>query len=228
MGISTGRIQSALNGINRSLSDIDAILLTHAHHDHIAALPVLSKKYRIPIWTTKGTYGQIKSKLPLGYPVELIASDAVLTFKKLKVEAHPIPHDCVEPVAFVFDADQKRYGHFTDLGSVPDHLKKLMSSLDAMLLESNYDPLMLQNGPYPWSLKKRISGGRGHLSNELSVHIAATCSSSRMKYLVLGHLSQNNNTPAKVLESFLPLKKISASLKIGIARPDQPTQIIDL
>ena len=228
VGISTGRIQAALATVGRSLTEIDAIFLTHAHHDHIAALPVLTKKVRIPIWTTQGTYGQIKAKLPKAYPVEVIASDAVLAFDQLRIETYAIPHDCVEPVVFVFDGDGKRYGHFTDLGAVPDHIRKLLPNLDALVLESNYDPLMLREGPYPWPLKKRISGGRGHLSNDIAVDMAAHHISDRLQYLVLGHLSQNNNTPAKVLESFLPLKKIHAQLKLGIARPEQPTQIMVL
>ena len=111
-----------------------------------------------------------------------MAAGDVLCFDELRVEAYAVPHDCAEPLVFVFEAEKKRYGHFTDLGTVPEQLKALMPDLDALVLEANYDVQMLAVGPYPWPLKKRISGGRGHLSNDVARDIAQTHSSERLKY----------------------------------------------
>ena len=171
--------------------------------------------------------GAIAGLVSPGYPVNVLQGEE-LALNDIGIHALPVPHDCVEPLAFVFEQRQKFYGHFTDLGYVPDALTPYFERLDALTLESNYDPWMLRHGPYPRYLQTRIEGKTGHLSNPAALETVKLHTRLKLKYLVLGHLSQKNNTPAKVLDTFLPLKSARAQMKMAIARPDKPLPTMDL
>lgn len=195
-GVSASRICAALAEIGYSPYDIDGILLTHEHRDHVSGAGVLSRNYSIPVYANGGTIE--KSMAITGW----IFDDYIHTFKSNEkfavgdIEVFPfsIPHDTIDPVGYTFRFDGKYYSIATDMGYVTDSILKHLCRSEAVLIESNHDVQMLKDGPYPYYLKKRILGERGHLSNENAAHLAAQLVKWGTTRVALGHLSEKNNT----------------------------------
>ena len=196
-GISGKRIEEGLGRLELSLRDIDAILITHEHADHVNGLGVLLRKREIPVYATRGTIRRLKEMRSLGsIPEELlweIKEEERFIIKDITVAPMQISHDAAQPVAYRFRHDKRRVGVVTDLGTYTDYTIESLKGLDAVLLEANHDVRMLETGPYPYYLKRRISGERGHLSNELSGRLLSRILNAGMQAVVLGHLSKENN-----------------------------------
>ena len=212
-GISGSRVRQRLAFHGLDTAGVDAVLISHDHVDHSRNMGVLHRKFQLPIYVTAKTY-KAASRYELGEINDLrhFRSGEVLRFRKVKVETIPTPHDSVDGVAFVVDDGKHRLGILTDLGHVFNDLEDIIGSLDAVLLESNYDPEMLSRGRYPEWLKKRIEGPGGHISNIEAAETLQSASSKRMKWVCLAHLSQDNNSPAlalathrRILNNRLPL-----------------------
>ena len=189
----TGR-RLALAG--RRLSDIDALLVTHEHTDHSLSAGTLSNRYGIPTYVTAATEEAIcrRRRFPSLCSARHFSPGACLDFGAVHVETLRTPHDSVEGSVFVIEDGGLRLGILTDLGHVFDGLGEVVRSLDAVFLESNYDPDMLRCGKYPAFLKQRISGKGGHISNEESARLVAEAGKS-FSWVCLAHLSGENNTP---------------------------------
>ena len=196
-GISGKKIEEGLNALELSLKDMDGILITHEHSDHISGLGVAARKCGIPIYATRGTIQQIKESKTLGeIPEDLfqeIREDEQFIIKDMMVAPMRISHDAAQPVAYRFRHDKKRAAVVTDLGIYNDYTIECLKGLDALLLEANHDVRMLETGPYPYYLKQRILGSRGHLSNELAGRLLSELLHDGLKSVVLGHLSKENN-----------------------------------
>ncbi len=200
-GISGKRIEAGMNEMNMTTSDCDAILVTHEHSDHIQGLGVLARKYHLPIYGTQGTIDAIAMSKSLGKIdpslYHVIRPEVDFMIGDLTIHPIHISHDAADPVAYVVadktGAVKKQVGVITDLGCYDDHIVNQIRNLDAMLLEANHDVNMLQVGPYPYQLKQRILGNRGHLSNELSGQLLGEILHDNMKHVLLGHLSKENN-----------------------------------
>ncbi len=196
-GISGKRTEQGLNELELSLKDIDGILITHEHSDHISGLGVLSRKHGIPIYGTKKTLDAILATSSLGKVDESLCcpidTDQKFMIKDLAVNAMHVSHDAADPVAYRFSYGGKKVGIITDLGTYNDYTVENLQGMDALLIEANHDVNMLQVGPYPYYLKQRILGDRGHLSNELSGRLLSRLLHDNMKTIVLGHLSKENN-----------------------------------
>ncbi len=201
-GISGSRVRQRLACHGLDAAGVDAVLISHDHVDHSRGMGVLHRKFHLPIYVTAKTY-KAASRYELGEIKELknFCSGEILRFGKVKVETIPTPHDSVDGVAFVVDDGKHRLGVLTDLGHVFNDLEDIIGSLDAVLLESNYDHEMLSRGHYPEWLKKRITGPGGHISNIEAAEILRSASSKNMKWVCLAHLSHDNNTPALALET---------------------------
>jgi phosphoribosyl 1,2-cyclic phosphodiesterase len=201
-GISGTRVRQRLASHDRDAAGVDAVLISHDHVDHSRSMGVLHRKFHLPIYVTSKTF-KAASRYELGEIKELrhFCSGEILRFGKVKVETIPTPHDSVDGVAFVVDDGKHRLGILTDLGHVFKNLQDIIGSLDAVLLESNYDPEMLAGGHYPEWLKTRIKGPGGHISNFEAAEILRSASSKRMKWVCLAHLSEDNNTPELALET---------------------------
>jgi len=213
-GISGLQAQRRLACHGVDIRQVDALLISHDHRDHIRCLGVLQRKFGIPAYITEKTLAVAEEFYPLGRLGKLFffQPGQVLHLGDLAVQTIPTPHDAVEGVGFVLDDGVHRLGILTDLGHPFPELRRLIHSLDAVLLESNYDPQMLQNGPYPDWLKRRIRGPRGHLSNHEAAQLLRCALGGRLQWACLGHLSENNNSPEialqthqHVLEGRLPL-----------------------
>ncbi len=202
-GISGVQAEKRLAAHGRDIRNVDALIISHDHSDHTSGMGVFQRKFGIPIHVSKKTLQTTmqKSRIGLIENVEHFRSGSTLHFGQVQVETICTPHDASDSVAFIVDDGVSRLGILTDIGHLYQELEFVMSTLDAVILESNYDPRMLHDGPYPEQLKKRISGSRGHLSNEESAELLASHATPKLKWACLGHLSEHNNHTELVLQS---------------------------
>ncbi len=198
-GISGRQAMLRMAEYGRDIRDVQALIISHDHHDHIRCAGVYQRKFGLPIYMTRRTLDATWSPLGTLDDVRYFRAGDVLRFGRVNVYTIPTPHDAADPVIFVIEHEGKRLGIFTDLGHPFTGLAGLLRSVDAAYLESNYDPHMLEHGPYSPSLKARIRGPGGHLSN---VESAQTLRRSRpARWVQLAHLSEQNNDPALALET---------------------------
>jgi phosphoribosyl 1,2-cyclic phosphodiesterase len=208
-GLPLVEVDARLARLGLTADDVDAILVTHEHGDHVGGVSRLARRNRIPVYLTAGT----RSNWPLA-PHEgthTISPHRAFELQDFRVQPYPVPHDAREPCQFVFEAGGRRVGVLTDAGAVTPHMRDMLDGLEALLLEFNHDRDMLMRGPYPPSLKQRVAGGRGHLSNGQAATLLEAIDRSRLQHLVLTHLSETNNTPSLALDA--------ATAALG-ARPD--------
>jgi len=191
-GFSAREVEARLAALSLSPHSLDAILVTHEHGDHVSGVGVLARKYRIPVWMTVGTAMQFSGgTLPElrhfhGHEGFEIGDIGVLPFT--------VPHDAREPCQFIFHNGVHRLALLTDTGSITPHIVEMVDGCDGFLLECNHDPSLLQAGPYPRSLKQRVGGRLGHLSNGQAADLLAQMDSSRLQHIIAMHLSEQNNT----------------------------------
>lgn len=237
-GISARRIENGLNDLELAGRDVDGILVTHEHSDHIAGIATLSKKYHIPIYATSGTIQAMKNIPALANVEESlyieVREDEKFTVKDLTVQPMRISHDAAQPAAYRIGYGSKRVGVCTDLGVYNDYTVECLKGLDALLLESNHDVKMLQVGPYPYYLKRRILGDRGHLSNENAGKLLNSIVHDGLSTIMLGHLSKENNLPELAYEAVRmevtlgdnPYK--AEDFRILVAKRDEPSPVIHI
>ena len=199
-GISCKRIVEGLKLYNHKMEDLSGILITHEHSDHIAGLGVICRKYHIPVYATAATIRQIRRYSPLGKVDDalfrVIEPDRPFHINDLKVEAFRISHDAADPVAYRVESGNKAVAVATDMGCYSQYQVDHLQDLDAVLVESNHDENMLEVGPYPYPLKRRIMGEKGHLSNSAAGMLLCDILNDHMKTAYLGHLSKQNNYAA--------------------------------
>jgi phosphoribosyl 1,2-cyclic phosphodiesterase len=197
VGISCKRTVEGLGKLGVSGKDLDGILITHEHSDHISGLGVMCRKFGIPIYATRGTIEAIKNVSTLGAIDDAlfneINADEEFDVNDITVNPMRISHDAAQPVAYRFQSGEKRMAVATDLGMYDEYTVESLQGMDALLLEANHDINMLQVGPYPYVLKQRILGNKGHLSNELSGRLLSRLLNDKLKTVFLGHLSKENN-----------------------------------
>nr|WP_269783468.1 MBL fold metallo-hydrolase [Marinibactrum halimedae] len=189
-------------------SQLDALLVTHEHGDHIKGVGPLSRKFDIPVFMTPGTH---RSKdIGVIRQMHYIEGYLPFTIGSLFVTPVAVPHDAREPAQFVFESglkgEKKRLGVLTDLGSVSQHVIDAYHGCHGLVLEANHDPKMLAMGPYPPSLKRRVAGLWGHLSNQQAADFFQSIDISYLETLVLAHISQKNNDLKRVCEAFEPIE----------------------
>lgn len=196
-GISKKRIVSGLSEMNITPEQIGGIFVTHEHNDHISGLGVFLRKYPVPVFATGKTIDAILSCGTLGKLdpslFHSLKADHPFTLEGIQVEASAIYHDAADPVCYRFSDGQSRVGIATDFGTFDDYLVEKMSGCQALLVEANHDLNMLMTGPYPYPLKRRISGNQGHLSNERAGNFLSKVIGKECRTVYLGHLSQHNN-----------------------------------
>lgn len=191
-GFKTKEVEARLNSLGVSPTDIDAILVTHEHGDHSAGVASLSRRHGLPVYLTHGTAAT--GRLAGCHQQVLINAGACFEIGSITVNAVPVPHDAREPVQYRFDADGLALGVLTDLGSITPYLVQHFSGCDGLLLEFNHELDLLMQGPYPATLKRRVAGDFGHLNNTQAATLLTQLDTSRLRVLVAGHLSQQNNS----------------------------------
>ena len=237
-GISKKRIEAGLTHLDITGDDLDGILITHEHIDHIQGLGVFSRKYEVPVYATSGTIQGIKcakslGKLPEGLLHEVKADE---TFRLGDLDIHPfhISHDANEPAGYRIEHGEKAAAVATDLGTYDEYIVDNLKNLNGIVLEANHDIHMLEVGPYPYPLKRRVMGDRGHLSNELSGRLLCDILHDDLGCVMLGHLSKENNY-ARLAYETVKLEVTMGDnpyygedLKMMVAERDQVSEIIRL
>ncbi len=236
VGISGKKVEAGLNLMGMTTKDVDAILLTHEHSDHIKGLGVIARKYGIPIYGTRGTLKSIQENTGLGKIdpslYQEIRADERFWIEDLEILPFPISHDAAEPVAYRIEHGKKAVAVVTDLGIYSEDTVSHLKNLDAVLLEANHDIRMLQVGSYPYYLKQRILGKKGHLSNENAGRLLCEILHDRLKTILLGHLSKENNYEelayqtvcAEVTMGDNPYK--AGDFEIAVAKREVPSAVI--
>jgi len=194
-GLSGKKVTSLLSEVGRKPDDLDAIFVTHEHRDHIHGVGVLSRKYNLDIYANDKTW---QAMTPLIGNVALehqhsFEMGKVLTFGDMDIESFGVSHDAAAPQFYRIHKDGKSFVVLTDTGYCSDYLRGVVRGADAYLIENNHDLAMLRSGKYPWSLKQRILGDRGHLSNEDSALAMTDILTDQTQRIYLGHLSKENN-----------------------------------
>lgn len=236
-GISGRRLESGLAMISLNPGMINAVLITHEHSDHIKGLGVFSRKYKIPIYTTRLTWEKIISSELTGYIDETlyreILPDIDFAIKELLIHPFRTSHDAVQPVCYTFTKNRKKISVVTDLGCYDSYIKEKLKDSNILFIESNHDIEMLKKGSYPLYLKKRILGDKGHLSNEMSGRLITEVLSSNLQYVLLGHLSEENNHPRLAHQSvFAKLAECNtvsiSDIKLIVSAREENTEMITI
>ena len=200
-GISCKETEKRMALLGLSMKMVKAIFISHEHTDHIKGLPVIAAKYNLPVFISKGTYRNSGLSIYAGAVNWLNAGDAVY-IGELCITSFLKQHDAEDPHSFVVTHNGINVGVFTDLGVCCDQLVSHFKTCHAAFLEANYDETMLENGRYPWFLKNRIRGGKGHLSNTQALEIFTKHRPPNLSHLLLAHLSKDNNDPQLVQRLF--------------------------
>ena len=194
-GLSGKKTKELLQTINRRPEDLDAILVTHEHRDHVHGVGVLARKYHLDVYANEKTWqamepmiGSLKTEQKYLFDI-----DKTLTFGDIEVSSFGVSHDAIDPQFYIFQKNDKRFVMLTDTGYVSDKMRWQVADADAYLFESNHDLSMLRMGRYPWSLKQRILGDKGHLSNDDGALALSEIIGDRTRRVYLGHLSKENN-----------------------------------
>ena len=208
------------------LTSVDAVLLSHGHHDHVSGAGVISRRYEVPVFASSGTWRRVDGKLgPIRRRQEFRPGSRV-DFGRTQVHTVPTPHDAEGSVCFVVESQGARIGILTDLGHVFGRLEQVFATLDAAFLESNYDPDLLAEGPYPWHLQERIAGPHGHLANEEATDLVLRTRRPALETVVLCHLSGNCNTPEHVMTNARGVA--DSGVDVRLAPRDGPSAWVSL
>ncbi|HEX6005286.1 MAG TPA: MBL fold metallo-hydrolase [Burkholderiales bacterium] len=176
-------------------ADLDALIVTHEHDDHIGGVARFARKHEIPVYLTYGTLTALGGERASIEQATIIDSHTAFAIGDIEVRPFPVPHDAREPAQFVFGDGAATLGVLTDAGSPTAHISAMLSGLNALVLECNHDADMLASGAYPPALKRRIASRFGHLANDAAAQLLAGLDCSRLQHLIAAHLSQQNNTP---------------------------------
>jgi phosphoribosyl 1,2-cyclic phosphodiesterase len=200
-GISCRETEKRMKRLGLSMEKVKAIFISHEHSDHISGLLMLSKKYQLPVYITEATHKMARVRLEK-HLISRFGADEPVQIGELCITAFSKFHDAGDPHSFTIASSTVTVGVFTDIGTPCKKLVYHFKQCHAAFLEANYDEDMLMNGAYPFFLKKRISDGRGHLSNKEALALFKKHKPSFMSHLILSHLSKNNNSPELVKELF--------------------------
>ncbi|MCA8379295.1 MBL fold metallo-hydrolase [Burkholderia cenocepacia] len=200
-GFSAKEVERRLGRLNLCIADLDAILITHEHSDHVGSALTLARRASLPLYMSWGTARAVGAD-EADVDLHVLWGDETAAIGDLAVMPYTVPHDAREPLQFVFMDGNRRLGVLTDVGMATPHITAVLSGCDALVLESNHDTAMLAASRYPQSLKARIGGNHGHLSNAAAADILASLERSRLQHLVAAHLSQQNNLPELARQAF--------------------------
>ncbi|MCL2366956.1 MAG: MBL fold metallo-hydrolase [Oscillospiraceae bacterium] len=233
-GISLKRIKEGLKNMDMTPDDLTAVLVTHEHSDHISGIKMLVKYHKIPIFASIGAQNSICASTPEVAPyLSGFKVGTAFELGEIAMNSFNTPHDATESVGFTLDAGGNMLAYATDLGHISEEVFTAMCGADIVIIESNHDQQMLQNGPYPPSLKRRIASKQGHLSNSACGSFAVRLVDSGTRYIQLSHLSRENNTPkiaARTVSEALGKYGISVGqdIELDVASPYTAGRVYDL
>ncbi|MFD1863473.1 MBL fold metallo-hydrolase [Planococcus sp. FY231025] len=197
-GLSGRKMEELFAGIGKNMADLDGILVTHEHSDHIKGLGIVARKHKVPVYANAKTWDAMDG-LVGAIPVEQrfhFDMGTVKTFGSVDIESFAVSHDAADPMFYVFHENGRKLSLITDTGYVSDRMKGVIGASDAYVFESNHDVGMLQMGRYPWSVKRRILSDVGHVSNEDAAVAMSEVMAEKPTRIYLSHLSKDNNMKA--------------------------------
>ena len=225
-GLSGIEIERRLNAVNISPESLSAIIITHEHSDHVKGAGILSRRFKLPVYITQKTYQACRG---LGKIEDICFFECGTPFEidQILISPFSISHDAKDPVGLTMEYNNHKIGVATDLGIATSLVKEHLKNSNILYLESNHDPEMLINGPYPWHLKQRIKGRTGHLSNLDAGSLISELKTDNLKHVILAHLSEENNCPQKAVQEIL--KNLNGSnVTLHVAGPDEVGKFIKL
>jgi phosphoribosyl 1,2-cyclic phosphodiesterase len=200
-GFGVREVVNRLQRFNLAPEQITGVLVTHEHDDHAKGAFKFAAKYNIPVWLSHGSLRMCERYFPENaldkakVTLNTIDSHTKFHIEAIEITPYPVPHDAREPTQFTFSDGKHKLGVLTDAGASTQHIEQVLSGCDALVLECNHDLNMLQNGAYPYSLKKRVGSRLGHLDNASAAALLAKLDNSKLKHIIAAHLSAKNNTP---------------------------------
>jgi phosphoribosyl 1,2-cyclic phosphodiesterase len=218
-GLPRKAVEERLRALGRDPRDVTAVLVTHEHADHAQGVSKFARRYNTPVWMTPGTAAAIGPISRTRY----ISPHRDFTIESIAVQPYPVPHDAREPCHFVFAAGGRRLGVLTDAGHVTPHMHERLSGCDALAIEFNHDLPSLQRGPYPASLKERVSSRFGHLNNSQTTELLLRVDHGGLQWVMGLHLSERNNSPDHV--------RTAAGVsryRLHLATQDDPTDWVNV
>lgn len=228
-GFSGVEIRRRLQLVGRRLETITAVLVTHEHHDHISGAGILSRQAGIPLYANSGTYRAADDRLGKLSSLCEFGTGERFALDDLQVHPFAVSHDTVDPVGFVISDGTHCFGYCTDTGKITTLIEHHLQGCDALVLESNHDPKMLREGPYPLYLQQRVRSNKGHLANEDAGLFLRKLVSQRLKHVVLAHLSETNNLPELALQAAKnSINGCAEQIRIIPAAQGSPSPVIDL
>jgi phosphoribosyl 1,2-cyclic phosphodiesterase len=202
-GFSCRELTARLRCVGIDPRDLDALLITHEHADHIRGASLFSKTYRVPVYCTDDTARAAHLERQGVHARVTVTTGTAFSIGEVRISPFLVPHDAVETVGYVVEAEEARVGYATDLGHAPSEVRDGLRDCDLLMLESNHDEAMLRSGPYPEVVKQRVLSRHGHLSNETAAELLCEVVSDRTQRVILAHLSRTNNRPGLALASAL-------------------------
>jgi phosphoribosyl 1,2-cyclic phosphodiesterase len=218
-GISLKRIRGCLADRGLELGDLNGVLVTHEHTDHISGLPMLAKYSGVPVYLSGGTARAVlrQGKCPQER-LRILACGETLELGELRIRGFDVPHDAAEPFGYRIEGETGALAVVTDLGYAPRSVREAVAGCTAAVLEANYDRDLLRTGPYPWTLKQRIQGMNGHLGNPDAAELALGLLESGTKEILLAHLSKENNQPELAYSAVR--ERVKDELRLHVAPRD--------
>ena len=216
-GLAETETRLAVAGL--TAKNLDAIVVTHEHSDHIGGVARFARKHGIPVWMTHGTAKVLRENSIPAALMNFVDPHEIFSVGDIQVTPYFVPHDANEPVQYVFSDGARRLGVLTDTGALTAHIEETLSGCDALVLECNHDLDMLMAGPYPASLKKRVAGKFGHLDNLTAASLLSKIDCGKLKHVIAAHLSRQNNSP-ELARAALAAALACATDWIGIAEQD--------
>jgi phosphoribosyl 1,2-cyclic phosphodiesterase len=229
-GFSCRELERRLRSVGVEPETLRAIVLTHEHRDHCRGAELLSRRWDLPIYGTRGTLEGCRFAQPRALRLVPFAIGLPFSVSGFRLEAFAVPHDAREPVGLVVeDGCNRRLGLITDLGSFPERLDRTLGRLSVLVQETNHDLDMLRSGPYPWALKKRVAGDKGHLSNDQAASGLARVLCDELQFVVLYHLSRTNNRPTLAEASIgEELHRNGSEARLLVAHQTEPSTWLEV
>lgn len=198
-GLSGKQITMRLERVGVDTGSLRGILVSHEHSDHVKGVGVLSRKFKLPVFVNSGTWRAVRKSVGQVHQLEIFETGRIFEIDRFRVHPFSVPHDCADPVGFRISSGAAKIGIATDLGTPTALVTSLLTGVQLVVLESNHDPRMLRDGPYPWELKQRVRSRLGHLSNEESAQLLERIVSDELQAVILAHMSETNNRPELAL-----------------------------
>lgn len=229
-GLSARETERRLAQIGVELKDLDAVVITHEHLDHVRSLGTLSRRHRLPIYSNKGTRVHLPDSVGALQEKEEFVTGRSFSIGDITIHPFAISHDAADPVGLTLMNGSVKVGLCTDLGTATRLVCRHLDSCSVVILEANHDVEMLHSGPYPWPVKQRIQSRLGHLSNEQSVELLNQVGSETLQQVILSHVSETNNSSEMVLKTFSSKleRRMRDRIRITLASQNHPVDPITL